>query len=142
MEAYLYVYKLNILEGKPPRRWAIRARWYLLKTENTPRFKSVLAIIEDYQIPVIVLNPKELLVIKCDIVNEFLTRMAPDLMYDAILTPENKKELDVSDQWSVEKIKLDKKGIALWKVGIQTKASEKARVVRDRFKAILEEMKV
>jgi hypothetical protein len=142
MEAYLYTYKLCILDGKPPRRWLLKARWYLLKSESTPRFKSVLNIIENYQIPKIVLNQKELIIVKCDIVTEFLTRMVPDLLYDAILTPEIKKDLELSDLWNVEKIKLDKRGIALWKLGPQIKAVEKVSVVKEKFKAIMEEMKV
>jgi hypothetical protein len=129
------------LDGKPPRRWLIRARWYLLKTERTPRFQSVLSIIETYQIPTVVLDPKRLIVVKCDMVHEFLTRMAPDLMYDAILTPEDKKALELNDYWEAEKVKLDKKVVALWKLGLETKASDKVRVVRERFKTILEEMK-
>ena len=141
MEMNLYTYKLNILDGKPPRRWLIKARWYLLRTENSPRFKSVLSIIETYQVPTIVLNHKRLLIVKCEVVNEFLARMAPDLMHDAILTPEDKKALELNEYWEAEKVKLDKKGVALWKLGLQTKASEKVRVVRERFKAILEEIK-
>jgi hypothetical protein len=142
MEAYLYTYKLSILDGKPPRRWLLKARWYLLKPESTPRFKSVLNIIENYQIPKILLNQKEFILVKCEIVSEFLTRMVPDLLYDAILTPEIKKDLELSNLWNVEKIKLDKRGIALWKLGLQIKAVEKISVVKDKFKAILEEMKV
>jgi hypothetical protein len=141
MEINLYIYKLNILDGKPPRRWLIKARWYLLKTENTPRFKSVLSIIETYQIPTVVLNHRELLLVKCDMVNEFLARMAPDLMHDVILTPEDKKALELNDYWDTERVKLDKRGIALWKLGLQVKTSEKVSIVRERFKAILEELK-
>jgi hypothetical protein len=141
MEMNLYHYKLNILEGKPPRRWLVKARWYLLRTENSPRFKSVLSIIETYQIPTVVLNPKQLLIVKCDMVSEFLARMAPDLMHDAILTPEDKKALELNDYWEAEKVKLDKRGVALWKLGLQIKAGEKVRVARERFKAIFEEIK-
>ncbi len=141
MEMNLYYYKLNILEGKPPRRWLVKARWYLLRTENSPRFKSVLAIIESYEIPTIVLNPRQLVLVKCDMVSEFLARMAPDLMHDAILTPEDKKSLELNDYWETEKVKLDKKGIALWKLGLEIKAGEKARVAKERFKAIFEELK-
>ncbi len=141
MEMNLYYYKLNLLEGKPPRRWLLKAHWYLLRTENSPRFKSVLAIIDTYQIPTIVLNPRQLVLVKCDMVSEFLARMAPDLMHDAILTPEDKKSLELNDYWEAEKVKLDKRGIALWKLGLEIKAGEKARVVRERFKAILEEIK-
>ena len=141
MEMNLYVYKLNILDGKPPRRWLIRARWYVLKTERTPRFKSVLSIIDTYHIPTVVLDPKRLIVVKCDMVHEFLTYMAPDLMYDAILTPEDKKALELNDYWETERVELDKRGVALWKLGLETKASDKVRVVRERFKAILEDLK-
>jgi hypothetical protein len=141
MEMNLYYYKLNILEGKPPRRWLVKARWYLLRTENSHRFKSVLTIIETYQIPTIVLNLRQLIVVKCNMVSEFLARMVPDLMHDAILTPEDKKALELNDYWEAEKVKLDKKGVALWKLGLQIKACEKARVARERFKAILEEIK-
>jgi len=141
MEMNLYIYKLNTLDGKPPRRWLIKARWYLLRTENSPRFKSVLSIIETYQIPTVVLNNKQLLIVKCDMVNEFLGRMAPDLMHDAILTPEDKKVLELNDYWETEKLKLDKRSVALWKLGLQIKANEKVRVAREMFKAILEELK-
>lgn len=141
MEMNLYVYKPNILEGKPPRRWLVKARWYMLRTENSPRFKSVLTIMETYQIPTIILNPRQLLIVKCDMVNEFLARMAPDLLHDAILTPEDKKALELNDYWENERVKLDKKGVALWKLGLEIKASEKVRVARERFKAILEELK-
>lgn len=120
----------------------MKAKWYLLKSESTPRFKSVWTIIENYQIPKILLNQKEFILVKCEIVSEFLTRMVPDLLYDVILTPESKKELELSDLWNVQKIKLDKRGIALWKLGLQIKAVEKVSVVKDKFKAILEEMKV
>ena len=141
MEMNLYHYKLNILEGKPPRRWLVKARWYLLRTENSPRFKSVLSIIETYQIPTIILNPRQIVVVKCDMVNEFLARMAPDLMHDTILTPEDRKTLELSEYWEAEKVKLDKRGVALWKLGLQIKAGEKVRVARERFKAIFEEIK-
>jgi hypothetical protein len=141
MEMNLYVYKIPVVDGRPPKRWALKARWYLLKTEKTPRFKSILSIIEGYKIPAVVLDPKELLIVKCDIVNDLLLPMAPDLLHDAILTPEDTKTLELSDYWSVEKVKLDKKGIALWKLGLQTKTMDKVRVVREMFKAILEDIK-
>ncbi len=100
-----------------------------------------MSIIETYQVPTIVLNHKRLLIVKCEVVNEFLARMVPDLMHDAILSPEDKKVLELNDYWETEKVKLDKRGVALWKLGLQTKAGEKVSVVRERFKAILEELK-
>jgi hypothetical protein len=141
MELKRYVYKLPVVDGRPPRRWLMKARWYLLKTEKTPRFKSILATIEAYKIPAVVLNPRELLVVKCDIVNDLLVPMAPDLMHDTILTPEDIISLETNEYWSVERLKLDTRGIALWKLGLQTKTIDKIRVVREMFKAILEDMK-
>jgi hypothetical protein len=141
MEIKLYVYKLPVVDGKPPRRWLLKARWYLLKTEKTPRFKSVLATIEAFKIPAVILDPRELLVVKCDVVNELLVAMAPDLLHDAILTPEEIKSLETNEYWSVERLKLDTRGIALWKLGLQSKTRDKIRVVREMFKAILEDMK-
>jgi hypothetical protein len=140
MEIKLYVYKLPVVDGRPPRRWLTKARWYLLKTEKTPRFKSILATIEAYKIPAVVLDPRELLVVKCDVVNDLLVAMAPDLMHDTILTDEEIKSLETNEYWSVERVKLDKRGIALWKLGLRTKTGDKIRVVREMFKTILEDM--
>jgi hypothetical protein len=135
MELYVYIFKLRILDGRPSMRWLPKCRWYLLRTEPSYRFKSVLSMLESYGVPRVELEERRYLLIKSETVKEILTVMAPDLVHDVIITPEKIKSLD-DDYWTVEKFKFGVKGIALWQTGLQTKSTSKLTEVKQKFEAI------
>jgi hypothetical protein len=122
-------------------RWLPKCRWYLVKSEPSYRFKSILSMLESYGVPMVELDEKRHLIIKSMTVKEILTVMAPDLIYNVILTPERLKSLEESDFWTVERVKFGVKGVALWQTGLQTRSEFKLSEVKQKFEAVYKALK-
>ncbi|MFZ8832737.1 MAG: hypothetical protein ACO2O5_00805 [Candidatus Caldipriscus sp.] len=144
MEFYLYTFKFSILKAKPPKRWLNRCRWMVLTDDGTPRFKTVLSFLESSNYPMIELpnegKRRKYLIVKLMDIREYATLVVPDLLYDAILTPEPIKSIE-DDLWDVAKYKFGAKGYALWKVGIESAGFMRVKDVKEKFISIYESIK-
>lgn len=144
MEFYLYTFKFSTLRAKPPKRWLNRCRWMVFTDDGTQRFKTVLSFLESINYPMVELpsesRRKKYLIIKLMDVREYATLVVPDLLYDAILTPEPIKSIE-DDLWDVAKYKFEAKLYALWKVGIESMGSMRVRDVKEKFISIYESVK-
>jgi len=76
--------------------------------------------------------------LKISPVRELLTMMVPDLLHDVIISPEKIESLK-GDLWTSGKWKFRSKAISLWRLGLITKAEDKVKAIRDKFRAIYEE---
>jgi hypothetical protein len=93
-------------------------------------------MLESYGVPMVELDGKRYLLIKSMTVKEVLTVVVPDLLHDAIITPERIKSLEESDFWTVERVKFGVKGVALWQTGLLTKSNSKISEVKEKFEAV------
>jgi hypothetical protein len=136
-EFYVYIYKLNVAEGRPSGRWLPKCRWLFIRPENTPRFQNALSLLERYECPMIEFEGGYLF-LKISPVRELLTMTVPDLLHDVIISPEKIESLK-GDLWISGRWKFRSKAISLWRLGLITKAEDKVKAIRDKFRAIYEE---
>jgi len=133
----VYIYRLKVSEGRPSGRWLPRCRWLFIRPENSARFQNALSLLERYECPMIEFEGGYLF-LKISPVRELLTMTVPDLLHDAIISPEKIESLK-GDLWTSGKWRFRSKAIALWRLGLITKAEDKVKAVRDKFRAIYEE---
>lgn len=134
----MYIYKLPIAEGRPAVKLMNLARWYYLKREGTLRFRHIRNYLGLSECPMVEYE-RGYLVLKISPVREKLITIAPDLISDAIITPK-KIEGIWEDLWSVGTVKPDAKLLALWQVGIRSKANQKLKDFIGLYKKLLEEL--
>jgi hypothetical protein len=141
MEARMYIYKYSVMRGRPNLGWLLKCRWYLCRWEDSPRFKHVESAFERWRVPRVDLgHRKGYIVLKVQDVREFLHYVAPDLLYDVIISDQRIKALE-DEQWELEVVKFDVGLYALWKVGLQTKAETKLTEARALYEKIVAELK-
>jgi len=133
----VYIYKLKVSEGRPSGRWLPKCRWLFIRPENSSRFQNALSLLERYECPMVEFEGGYLF-LKISPVRELLTMMVPDLLHDVIISPEKIESLK-GDLWTSGKWRFRSKGIALWRLGLITKAEDKLKGVRDKFRSIYEE---
>jgi hypothetical protein len=133
----VYICKLKVSEGRPSGRWLPKCRWLFIRRENSPRFQNALSLLERYECPMVDFE-EGYLFLKISPVRELLTMTVPDLLHDVIISSEKIESLK-GDLWIGGKWKFRSKGISLWRLGLITKAEDKVKAVRDKFRAIYEE---
>jgi hypothetical protein len=113
-----------------------------LKWEDSERFKSVIARLEGWNVPMVSFGRenriKGYLVLKVDEVREFLRYSVADLIYDAFISKERLRGLEDLG-WEVEVCKPTPELLALWKVGLDMKVN-RSRVseAKEKFRALLD----
>jgi hypothetical protein len=137
-ELLVYIYKLPIAEGRPSIRLMQAARWYYLKREGTLRFRHIRTYLSASECPMVEYE-RGYIVLKITPVREKLVTIAPDLISDAIIT-DKKIEGVWEDIWTVSTVKPDAKLLALWEIGLKSRANQKLRNVIGLYKKILEEL--
>jgi hypothetical protein len=112
--------------------------------DGTQRFKTVLSFLESINYPMVELpsesKRRKYVILKLMDVREYATLVVPDLLYDAILTPEPIKSIE-DDLWDVAKYKFGAKLYALWRVGIESMGFMRVRDVKEKFISIYESVK-
>jgi hypothetical protein len=112
-----------------------------LRWEDGERFKSVLARLEGWNVPMVPVGKENrvrgYLVLKVDEVREFLRYSVADLIYDAFISKERLRGLEDLG-WDVEVLKPTPELLALWKVGLDIKVSSKVSEAKEKFRALLE----
>lgn len=134
----MYIYKLPIAEGRPSIRLMQMARWYFLKREGTLRFRHIRTYLSASECPVVEYD-RGYLVLKISPVREKLVTIAPDLISDAIITPK-KIEGVWEDLWMVSTVKPDAKLLALWEIGLKSRANQKLKNFVGLYKKLVEEL--
>lgn len=134
----MYIYKLPIAEGRPAIKLMNLARWYYLKREGTLRFRHIRNYLSLSECPMVEYE-RGYLVLKISPVREKLITISPDLIHDAIIT-DKKIEGVWEDIWTVSTVKPDAKLLALWQVGLKSKAHQKLKDFIGLYKALLEEL--
>jgi hypothetical protein len=144
MPAYVYTYKLNYREGRPNWGWVKRSRWLFLRYEDSERFKHILSVLERWKVPMVSVGKenriKGYLVLKVEDVREFLALMGADLVYDVLISDERMKSLE-DGRWEVEELKFSPNLYALWRTGLEVKASSRLTQARERFYSVLKSVK-
>jgi len=127
--------------GRPTWFWVQRSKWLFLRWEDGERFKSVLARLEGWNVPMVPVGKENrvrgYLVLKVDEVREFLRYSVADLIYDAFISKERLRGLEDLG-WDVEVLKPTPELLALWKVGLDIKVSSKVSEAKEKFRALLE----
>jgi hypothetical protein len=79
------------------------------------------------------------IVLKISPIREKLITISPDLISDAIITP---KRIDGiwEDLWTVGTVKPDAKLLALWQVGLKSRAHHKLKDFIGLYKKLVEEL--
>jgi hypothetical protein len=144
MPAYIYTFKLSYREGRPNWGWVKRSRWLFLKCEESERFKHILSVLERWKVPMVPLGRdnrvKGYLVLKVDDVREFLALMGADLVYDVFISDERMRSLE-DGRWDVEELKFSPSLYALWRTGLEVKATSRLTQARERFYSVLKSLK-
>ncbi len=138
---YVYTYRLSYGRGRPTWFWVQKSKWFFLRREDSERFKSIIARLEGWKAPMVSVGRenkiKGYLVLKVDMVREFLRYSASDLIYDAIISNERLSGLEEMG-WDVEAYKPTPKLLALWKVGLESKVESRFPEGREKFYRLLE----
>jgi hypothetical protein len=108
--------------------------------ERSERFRHIEDSLERWRVPrVFIGHRKAYLVLKVLDVREFLHFVAPDLLYDTVISERRIKALE-DDQWELEVMKFDAELLALWRVGLLTKAETKLVEARALYEKVLEKI--
>lgn len=138
---YVYTYKINYARGRPNWAWLRRCRWLFLRWEDSERFKTILSVLERFDVPMVAVGRenriKGYLIFKNEDIRDFLAIVAADLVYDVYISNERVRSLEELG-WDVEVYKDDPKLVALWKVGLESRVNSKIPVVREKFRRLLE----
>jgi hypothetical protein len=137
-ELMVYIYKLPIAESRPSISLMKIARWYYLKREGTLRFRHIRNYLSMSECPMVEYE-RGYIVLKITPVREKLVTIAPDLISDAIIT-DKKIEGVWEDLWSVSTVKADAKLLALWQIGLKSRANQKLKNFVDLYKKLVEEL--
>jgi hypothetical protein len=137
-ELMVYIYKLPIAEGRPAVKLMNLARWYYLKREGTLRFRHIRNYLSLSECPMVEYE-RGYIVLKISPVREKLITIAPDLISDAIIT-DKKIEGVWEDLWAVGTVKPDAKLLALWQIGLKSRANQKLKNFLELYKKLLEEL--
>jgi hypothetical protein len=115
-----------------------------LKCEESERFKHILSVLERWKVPMVPLGRdnrvKGYLVLKVDDVREFLALMGADLVYDVFISDERMRSLE-DGRWDVEELKFSPSLYALWRTGLEVKATSRLTQARERFYSVLKSLK-
>jgi hypothetical protein len=137
---YVYIYKLSYGRGRPTWFWVQKSKWLFLRWEDSERFKSVIARLEGWNVPMVSVGRdnriKGYLVLKFDMVREFLRYAVSDLLYDAVISKERLRGLEELG-WDVEVFKPTSDLLALWGVGLESRAKSRVSEVREKFRVLL-----
>jgi hypothetical protein len=140
MVLYVYTYRLSYGRGRPTWYWVQKSRWLFLRWEDSERFKSVIARLEGWNVPMVAVGRdnriKGYLVLKVEMVREFLRYSVADLVHDAFISKERLRGLEEMG-WDVEVLKPTPKLLALWKVGLEGKVGSKVSEAKEKFYAVL-----
>jgi hypothetical protein len=143
MKLYLYTSKFSLKEGVPRWIWMRRCRWYLLRRENSERFKITLEALEGRECPMAVVgsakHPEGYLVLKIAPIKDVLGLLVPDLVYHACLSTERLYSLE-EREWGVLEINSSPRLLALYYVGSQTLSDGRFNDAKDLFKSILKQL--
>jgi hypothetical protein len=137
-ELLVYIYRLPISEGRPAIRWLNTSRWWYLKRESTPRFRSALGYLKKAGCPMIEYG-KGYLVLKITPVKEKIIYIVPDLLFDVIITP-TKIEGIWEQLWEINSVKPDDNLMAIWQIGENTSSTQKLKEVKVLYQKLLEEL--
>jgi hypothetical protein len=141
MNAYIYIYKLSVRQGRPSWGWLVRCRWYLLTKEESDRFRHIEDFLERWRVPrVSFLNDRAYIVLKVYDVREFLSYVARDLIYDTVISDQRVRALE-DGRWEIEVVKFDAKLFALWQVGLLTKTTSRITEARALYEEILADLR-
>jgi hypothetical protein len=144
MDAYIYIYKHSVKQGRPSWGWLYKSRWYFLKWEESERFKHILSVLERWNVPMVPIGRdnriRGYLVIKAKVLREFINLVVQDLLYDAIISDERIRSLE-DGTWDVEMVRSDVKVYALWRLGLMTKAENKLTEVREVYRELIRALK-
>ena len=143
MEMWLYVSKRSVKKWGLRWMWLKKCRWFLLKRDDSDRFRLVLELLEGRDCPMAPLggkNPDSYLVLKVAPIRDKLTVLVPDLLYYACLSEERLYSLE-DGEWYYEQIKVSPRLWALYLVGIKTKSTGSFEEAKRIFRALLEEIK-
>ncbi len=138
---YVYTYRLSYGRGRPTWFWVQKSKWFFLRREDSERFKSIIARLEGWKAPMVPVGRenkiKGYLVLKVDMVREFLRYSASDLIHDAVISNERLSGLEEMG-WDVEVYKATPRLLALWKVGLESRVESSFPEVREKFYRLLE----
>ncbi|MFZ8825238.1 MAG: hypothetical protein ACO2OT_00110 [Candidatus Caldipriscus sp.] len=115
-----------------------------MRYEDSERFKHILSVLERWKVPMVSVGKenriKGYLVLKVEDVREFLALMGADLVYDVLISDERMKSLE-DGRWEVEELKFSPNLYALWRTGLEVKASSRLTQARERFYSVLKSVK-
>ncbi|MFZ8833569.1 MAG: hypothetical protein ACO2O5_05105 [Candidatus Caldipriscus sp.] len=113
-----------------------------MRVEDSERFRHILRKLERWDIPMAPIGRdnriKGLLVVKVEMIREFLALVGSDLLYDAYISKERVLSLE-DGRWDVEVVKMGPKLYAVWKIGLESRTYTGITDVKKRFLAMLKE---
>jgi len=144
MVAYVYTYKQSYMRGRPNWAWMRRCRWMFLRYEDSERFRQVLSVLERWNIPMVRVGRENrvrgYIVLKIEDVREFLSLVAGDLLHDVYISEQRVESLE-DGSWDVEMVNVSPLFYVVWQLGISLKVNSRLSDVRERYKAMMKEIK-
>jgi hypothetical protein len=144
---YIYIYKLDISQGRPAMRWLWRCKWlYVAYDErDEDKFLYVMSELERKDFPFVKLvfktRIKGLLVLKVLKVRDFLSFWVPNSLYDAIISLKRLDSLEVSGMWNVEVLDSFPELLALYEVGRGSTVKSGVSEVKAKYEELVRGMK-
>jgi hypothetical protein len=144
---YIYIYKLNITQGRPAMKWLWRCKWFYVAFDEREKdkFLYVVSELERKDYPFVKLRHKTrikgLLVVKLLKVRDFLSFWVPNSLYDAIISRVRLDSLESSGLWNVEEWEGIPELVALYEVGKGSTINSGISEIKAKYEELVRGMK-